>query len=563
MKYIRTRDFFIKEAKIRDIILPRQAIQVSKKWGEKYLDYDEVSPTDKIIQGKWKLSEDDKYKALGAFTDCDIKELLALFTTLPKTFINILNKSIDTSMLVGEHAAKFTRILTTFDIQSPSLDQIVILYDSVFRKISGDTIADSIVSKNDAGQPLRDDENNLIRVSKLKGDLVFSNNLININSFASDYNSLISKCVEQGIEGYDTGDKIDGNIFYKLQDFISFASDNANREYQLDFEIFNRDIYLSISHNPKDILNMSISKFYSSCQHLYSGSYNSQLLSNVFDPNSIPAFLVFDTPIFWNDEKISDQLPLSRTIIRNIDSQDNSTKIFIDRAYPDRMKYVIDEMIVKYSGNKETTDSDSYYIYAPDIGQDDRLDVPYQDRLNITTVVNIGRNIKKLYLSRIYDWSKVRISPDVNLSEVIIDTTDIPESFFNLNLKLDWLKFRFLDIRTFKYFDKIKSISISLDKCKFDASIIKEINDYNPDIKKLQILSCDVIGDIDFSIFKNLEVLEILYTLDSMDEFVEILKNVNIKKFIISGDLVDKDSKKYINSLKSKGLKIEIVGPVI
>jgi hypothetical protein len=48
-----------------------------------------------------------------------------------------------------------------------------------------------------------------------------------------------------------------------------------------------------------------------------------------------------------------------------------------------------------------------------------------------------------------------------------------------------------------------------------------------------------------------------------MDEFIKIVKNDNIKKFIISGDLVDKDSKKYINSLKSKGLKIEIVGPVI
>jgi hypothetical protein len=63
------------------------------------------------------------------------------------------------------------------------------------------------------------------------------------------------------------------------------------------------------------------------------------------------------------------------------------------------------------------------------------------------------------------------------------------------------------------------------------------------------------------SILKNLEVLEILYTLDS--GFIKIVKNDNIKKFIISGDLVDKDSKKYINSLKSKGLKIEIVGPVI
>jgi ribosome-associated toxin RatA of RatAB toxin-antitoxin module len=96
----------------------------------------------------------------------------------------------------------------------------------------------------------------------------------------SDYNNLITKFIEQDIEGYEVSDKINSNTFHRLQDFINFASDNANREYELDFEIFNRDIYLSISHNPKDILNMSISKFYSSCQHLYSGSHNSQLLGN-------------------------------------------------------------------------------------------------------------------------------------------------------------------------------------------------------------------------------------------------------------------------------------------
>jgi hypothetical protein len=114
-----------------------------------------VTPTNKIIQGKWKLSEEDKYKALELAIV--IKELLDLFTT-PKPFIHILNKSIDTSILVD----KFSKILSSFDIQSPSLDQIVVLYESVFRKLSiADSIADSIISKNDAG-PLRDSENNLI-----------------------------------------------------------------------------------------------------------------------------------------------------------------------------------------------------------------------------------------------------------------------------------------------------------------------------------------------------------------------------------------------------------------
>ena len=60
MKFIKSRNRFLVEAKIKDVILPRQAKEVSSYWGEKFLDYDEVDPTTKIIQGKWKLSEEDK-----------------------------------------------------------------------------------------------------------------------------------------------------------------------------------------------------------------------------------------------------------------------------------------------------------------------------------------------------------------------------------------------------------------------------------------------------------------------------------------------------------------------
>jgi hypothetical protein len=70
-----------------------------------------VTPTNKIIQGKWKLSEEDKYKALGAFSNCDIKELLDLFTTLPKPFIHILNKSIDTSILVDKFSKNYLHLI--------------------------------------------------------------------------------------------------------------------------------------------------------------------------------------------------------------------------------------------------------------------------------------------------------------------------------------------------------------------------------------------------------------------------------------------------------------------
>jgi hypothetical protein len=52
------------------------------------------------------------------------------------------------------------------------------------------------------------------------------------------------------------------------------------------------------------------------------------------------------------------------------------------------MKNVIDEMIVKYSGNKQTFDSDTY-VYAPDIDPDDNLDSPYHDRLHSKTAINM------------------------------------------------------------------------------------------------------------------------------------------------------------------------------
>ena len=161
---------------------------------------------------------------------------------------------------------------------------------------------------------------------------------------------------------------------------------------------------------------MSISKFYNSCQNLYDGGYREQVLGNVFDPNSIPAFLTFDTPIFWNEEKVSEQLPLSRTIIRHIEGFDQSSKgLLFDRTYPDRLEKVFKEIIPTYSGNKQTlSERDSItYVFTPDIGlTDDRIRDPYMDRVSIKRVPMVGVNCKSLYLSRVGDWSNIKIAPD-------------------------------------------------------------------------------------------------------------------------------------------------------
>lgn len=566
MKWIKSRKSFLNEAKIRDIILPRQAKEVESYWGEKYLDYEEVEPTTAIKQGTWKLSEEDKNKVLSKFCNCNMENLFKLFTDLPVTFNNVLSQSIKTELLSGKD--DFIRILTGLNINKPKLDQILILKEPVFRKLSvTDTMKTEVIMKDENGRPVKDEEGNMIKTTKKVGDLVFSNNLINLNSFISDYNDLVTKCVAAKVSGYKDSDKVSESITnnYDLNNFVSYASGEKN-EYKTDMELFNRDMYLKINHNPKDILNMSVSKFYASCQHLYSGGYREQLLGNVFDPNSIPAFLVFDTPIFWEDEKISEHLPVARMMIRSIVQFDeNATpKIFFDRAYYERMQDIFEDIVTKYSGNVKNVNRSETYIFTPDIDSDDHdsIERPYMDKLDITTKRMIGVNTKTLHLNQISNWSNCIISPKAKIKELIVETTDLPDNLLNIDLNLDWIKFRFIEINTLVNFDKIKTSAIAFDKCKFENNVLVDINNINENIKKIQIISCDT-GSLDFSNFKNLEELHLIYTLDSIDELSSILETTKLKTLFISGDLAGRENKKIISSLRQKGIKVNIVGPTV
>jgi hypothetical protein len=555
MKYIKDREKFLNEAKLRDVIFARQAKEVSRIWGEKFLDYEEVTATDKIKQGRWKLSDEDKNRVLGKFFDCNMKSVTDVFDSVNDKFAQVLSQSINLDLIKDE---KFKIIATDLNIKNPSIDQIAILFDSIFRKIAvSETMATEIIQKGEDGRPLKDEGGNMIKVAKVKGELVFSNNLVNINTFVDDFN----RCFPE--------DKVSANFREgNIERLRSVASIDENRDFEVDFKIFDKDMYLAINHNPKDILNMSISKFYASCQHLYSGGYREQVLGNVFDPNSIPAFLTFETPIYWNKEKISEQLPLSRMMIRNIEGFDaqEESKIFFDRAYPDRMKEIFGEMVEKYSEMKQTADENSRitYIFTPDIDTEDKVRDPYMDRLGIKRKPYIGKNTKTLYLNRMHDWSNVKIAPDAKIKELIIETTDIPEDLTKIPLNPDWVKFKYLTINTLSNFDKIKTDSIAFDKCKLDTSVLDEMNKSNPNIKKLQILSCDLTGELGFSQFEKLEELHIVYTLDTIEELKDLTENLKIKKLVLSGDLVrDKEAKAQINQVRQRGIKVEIVGPVI
>lgn len=550
MKFIKSRQKFLNEAKIRDVIFPRQAKEVASAWAERFLDYEEIEATPNIKQGKWKLEDADKNKVLGAFFQCDMDNVFNIFKNLPDKLAFVLNQSVDLSLLEENQAV----IMTNFDIKSPTIDQIVLLFDSVFRKLNiNETRAAEMIQKDENGRPLKDEEGNMLKVAKEVGDPVFTKSLVNIKSFLGDYN----RC-------YEGDDRVSDTVFdgRDLSSLRNLASDHVN-DYKSDFEIFNKDMYLSISHNPKDILNMSISKFYSSCQHLYSGGYRSRVLGNVFDPNSIPAFLIFETPLFWKDEKISDFLPLSRMIVRNIETfeeTNDSPKIFFDRAYPDRMKDVFGEIIEKYSQNIETVKNPGTYIWTPDIDMDDRVTEPYMDRLRLEKRPYIGVNTKTLYLNKSYDWSGIKIAPNAKIKELIIETTDIPSNLLEVNIELEWIKFKYIKINTLNGFENIKTDSIAFDKCKFGNNVLEDISKSNV-VKKLQLVSCDV-DDLSFNQFSELEELHLIYSLDSPQDLEKSIEGLNLNKLVISGDLVTKESKSFINSLKRR-MKVEIIGPVI
>lgn len=552
MKWLKNREIFLEEAKIGDIIFKRQSSEVAKVWGEKYLEYEEIDPTEKIKQGKWKLSEDDKLEVLGAFFEADMKKVFSIFGSIPEHFAKILKDSIDINLITIGTKEKWETILRDFNINKPKIDAIVSIFDPIFRKLSvNETKSDEIISKDENGRPIRGEDGQMIKISKVKGDPVYSNSLVNINGFIDDYRRSYT---EHAIDV----DFSNGHI----QNIISIAKEDIGREFRVNFEIFDRDLYLKITHNPKDILNMSISKFYSSCQHLYSGGYRTSLLGNIFDPNSIPAFLVFDTPIYWGDEVISDQLPLSRMIIRNIESFGDSPDInlFFDRSYPDRMKDIFDKIIEKYSDNKNVSTYSGDYIFSPDIGLgDNKIANPYMDRLRAQRVSYIGVNTKSLHLTANFDWSKVKISPKAKVETVIIETPFLPENFFKANLNLEWIKIRFMRLKDLSSFSKITTESIAFDKCEFDGGILSDLKK----LKKLRLSGCDVVN-FDINILSNLEDLQILYTLDPLDNLRDKIGKLNLKNLEISGDLLsNSDNSKFIKEIKKSGTTVKITGPKI
>ena len=570
MKFLSKRNqFLLEQDTIRSVIHPMQAAAVEAKWGSEFLDLKQIEATDKIQQGTWKLDDDDKMEILSAFFEADVEKMYENFANLSDHFAISINESVDLdliksqSMASGLNPERAVAIMQGFNIQFPSIDAICILSKPIFRKISvGETKATEVITRDERGVPIKDENNKIIKRVKEEGEVIYSKNLVNINTFVDDYNDCFGelKSVKLGATG-----RVDQSIFSSgdVSSVINLAAEDFSKgNYVVDLSPFSKDMYLSIKHNPKDILNMSISKFYSSCQHLYSGMYRSKVIGNVFDPNTVPAFIIFDSPIMEGGELLSDQLPLCRMMIRNMESFDPNApvELYFDRCYPDRCKDAMDKIIEKHTQMKSVGRLSRPYYFTPDLPEDlaSGIEGPYMDKLGIETKRYIGVNTESITLTPNIDWSDVKISKNAKLKEIIIQSSVLPKGFLDIPMTPDWIKFKYMELRDLSSFDKIKTESIAFDTCKLNPSLFETLSS---DVKKLQLIACKVQG-VDFSRLKNIEELHLLYSI-TKEELIPAVSGLNLKKLVISGNLLGlQENKTFINSLKRKGVEIEIKGPV-
>ena len=157
MKWIKTRKTFLtEEAKIKDVILPRQAKEVTRVWGEKWLDLETIEPTENIKQGKWKLSDEDKIKVLGIFFQVNLPNIMQFFNGLPDKLCEVVKLSINLDLLKSED--KWSKILDNFDLKKPTINQISVLTNPIFRKIAvSESTADEIIVRDENGRPVMDE----------------------------------------------------------------------------------------------------------------------------------------------------------------------------------------------------------------------------------------------------------------------------------------------------------------------------------------------------------------------------------------------------------------------
>ena len=187
--------------------------------------------------------------------------------------------------------------------------------------------------------------------------------------------------------------------------FVGLRQPIINYHQNLSKIVDETKLYLYISDKPDDKLRMSLSKYYDSCQNLYSGNdegttHNRRLLSNVFDANSKVAYLIYDSPFTDNRGNQHPFTSIARMIIR----VNEKGGIMFDRVYPTNMGDDFNKIVQDNTGLKNVGKTGDVYTYSGITGLPD----PYMDKYEIRNVNNLEGHEKVKVLAKLLNITNLK-----------------------------------------------------------------------------------------------------------------------------------------------------------
>jgi len=344
-----------------------------------------------------------------------------------------------------------------------------------------------------------------------------SKNKSSIVKFLSYYNKL--KGTNYSIEG----DK-------KLKGIMTFFGEYNSIDGALD----DANIYLYITDKAYDKLNMSLSKYYTSCQNIYSGDMNDKLLANVFDPNTKVAYIISDTP--FHDERGNkiDYSPLSRCLIRY---DEGSDKIMFDKVYPTNDFLKMYKIIEHYTDLRHS--KNVFYSYKV------KEDLPraYMDTFISASDIELSNADIKNIISQEYEESSIEV---ISKYEIRINGDE-----YSLLSEKDIYEEELNSIRDFfgekVISDKEEFCNMLMDHVILCRDILKFLESDSDKLEEIADQVDNNPNDINYTdeCMEFIEILEDEYDLeyefgtDFFDNFFDFQKYVQFKKTYHDYDMID------------------------
>src|SRR6266403_113320 len=319
---------------LRDEISPVHEERIKHFKVSRFLDMEVPPKNDKIVEGKWQLTEEEKMQAINNYYGLKFNESKALMAKFKPS-----EQFLNTLRLAFINAEEYQ-----LNIQNPSLLDLTYLYGkNNFKTIGGETKEATKVLKDEEGKPVLGEDGKITRVEKPIGELVWTNNKGNINDFINTYNIAYPE----------------ENIYNPFAHAPFSSIPSMTGTFNIDLFAKNH-MYLYISGRPMDIMNQSMTGFFNSCQTIYREDFR-PILANAMDKNTKIAYLMFDVP--WVDVKKKEYpfTAFSRMFVRVAGGQ-----IFFDNVYPDRVRTFLHKIIENRTGMKNEYKGNTYHYTTPD-----------------------------------------------------------------------------------------------------------------------------------------------------------------------------------------------------